>query len=819
MFTALRLLALLICLAGLSSFAAADVFTSIADIEQKRGIKTRSKFHPGTGVVRYIDAEEGRALFVKPDKDASVEVAARSFISSHRKMFGIAGEKELTTRRITTDQKGNSFTRLQQHHDGLPVIAAEMVIHTDADNNVKSVFSRTAPERVLDTTPRITLEKALAVALAATAKLHNLAISDLTASVPELSIYDPALIDNSAASRAMLVWKIQVTPVQLHPIRQLVLVDAGSGRIALTFNQAPHAKNRVVYDKNNNASSQILPGTSQELKRSEGNPATGLSDVDKAYDYAGDTYDFYLTVHGRDSIDGLGNRLVNTVRYCDADPSYPCPFQNSFWNGDQMVYGDGFTRSEDIVGHELTHGVTERTSGLFYYMQSGAINESLSDVWGEFIQQTYNPSTVADKWLIGEGLATGAGRSMKDPTAYGWTDSRGIFHPDPDKMTSSNYACGNDDQGGVHSNSGINNKAAFLMTDGGSFNGKSITGLGSTKVAKIYYYAQTNLLTSGSDYGDLYNALQLACTNLTGTSGITSTDCQQVKDAIDAVEMDLQPTSCAAPEAPICNSGSPVNLFFDDMERSNTNWIMSDATVWSKETGYARSGITSLYGADSDIASDTDVSMASAVSIPANAYLYFDHAYEFEYTSGLAFDGGVVEYSTNGGTTWNDARTLFTNNGYNKTLSSSAGNVLRGHQAFGGFSNGYISSRLNLATLYGSSVKFRFRIATDNYNGYMGWWIDNVRIYTCSTGTGATGAVSTGTVHGMPIIGTATPGNTSATVSFTAPASNGGSAITGYTITSSPGSITATGSSSPITVTGLTNGTSYTFTVKATNAT
>src|SRR6185369_8419760 len=92
-------------------------------------------------------------------------------------------------------------------------------------------------------------------------------------------------------------------------------------------------------------------------------------------------------------------------------------------------------------------------------------------------------------------------------------------------------------------------------------------------------------------------------------------------------------------------------------------------------------------------------------------------------------------------------------------------------------------------------------------------------IYTCSTGTGATGAVSTGTVPGMPIIGTATPGNTSATVSFTAPASNGGSAITGYTITSSPGSITTTGSSSPITVTGLTNGTSYTFTVKATNAT
>src|SRR6185369_3415690 len=249
MFIVLRLLALLICLAGSSSFAAADVSAFITDIEQQRGIKTRSQFHPGTGVVRYIDAEEGQALFVKPGKDASVEATARSFVSRHGKMFGIAGENELTIRRITTDQKGNSFARFQQHHDGLPVIAAEMVIHADADNNVKSVLNRTTPKRVPDTTPLITPEKAMTVALAVTAKSHKLAVSDLTASAPELSIYDPALLDGKVASRALLVWKIEVTPKQLHPIRQLVLVDAANGRIALTFNQAPHAKKRVVYDK------------------------------------------------------------------------------------------------------------------------------------------------------------------------------------------------------------------------------------------------------------------------------------------------------------------------------------------------------------------------------------------------------------------------------------------------------------------------------------------------------------------------------------------------------------------------------------------
>jgi bacillolysin len=802
-----RFWALLVCLTGVSSLAAAtEVNTAISDIEQIRGIKTRYQLHSGTGIVRFIDAEEGRPLFVKPDKGASAEVTARSFISRHGKVFGIAGENELTTRRITRDDRGNTFARLQQHQGGLPVIVGEIVIHTDGDNNVKSVFSRTTPKRVTETTPKIPPEKALTSAVAVTAKRYKLAISDLTASAPELSIYDPALLDSTAASRAVLVWKIEVTPKQLQPIRQLVLVDAVNGRIALTFNQSPHAKSRVVYDKNNVASSLVLPGTLAELKRSEGNAVTGISDVDNAYDYSGDTYDFYLTTHGRDSIDDDGMPLVSTVRYRDPAVADQ-PFQNAFWNGHQMVYGEGFSRAEDVVGHELTHGVTEKTSGLAYYMQSGAINESLSDVWGEFIQQTYHPPTAANKWLIGEDLPDGvASRSMKDP---GWTDASGKSHHDPDRMTSSNYACGYDDDGGVHSNSGINNKAAFLMTDGGSFNGKSVTGLGITKVAKIYYYAQTNLLTSGSDYGDLYNALQVACTNLIDNSGITTADCQQVKNATDAVEMNKQPTSCAAPEAPICNSSTPVDLFFDNLESSSDKWIMSDATVWSRETGYARSGINSLYGEDSDSASDTNISMKSAVAIPANAYLRFDHVFEFESDTSGNYDGGVVEYITDGGNTWSDAGTLFTHNGYNKTLISGSGNVLGGHQAFGDISNGYISSRLNLATLSGTNAKFRFRIATDNYVGYMGWRIDNVRIYTCPNDATAPGA---------PTIGTATPGNAYASVSFTAPASNGGSAITSYTVTSSPGSITATGSSSPITVTKLTNGTSYTFTVKATNA-
>src|SRR5258706_1122332 len=122
--------------------------------------------------------------------------------------------------------------------------------------------------------------------------------------------------------------------------------------------------------------------------------------------------------------------LISTVRYCDQN--FPCPFQNAFWNGTQMAYGAGFSAADDVVAHELTHGVTQFTSHLLSYYQSGAINESLSDIWGEFVDQTNGSGTdtAAVKWLLGEDIpgTPGGIRNMANPPAFG----------DPDKMTSPN---------------------------------------------------------------------------------------------------------------------------------------------------------------------------------------------------------------------------------------------------------------------------------------------------------------------------------------------------------------------------------------------
>ncbi|MBI5483059.1 MAG: M4 family metallopeptidase [Deltaproteobacteria bacterium] len=807
--------------------ATSDIQTHINNLEQSEGIKADFNIHPKSGAVRMLKSGDGKSVYKNVQTGATPESASRAFVSRHGKIFGIGSDKEYLTRKINRDKNGNSYVRFQQHQLGLPVIAGEFVVHSDRSHNVMNVLGKTSLKLPAASTPSFSSTAALEAALRATAKYHDAEAGTLTGSRPVLSVYNPSLLNSLAENTSTLVWQIEVKSRALAPIRQFVLVNAATGAIELSFNQIHRIKDRVVYDKSNirGEIDPNNPATRGVLQRSEGGIASNIPDVEHAYQYSGDTYDYYFTMFTRDGIDGSGMQIVNSVRYCSTDLSEPCPYQNAFWDGQQMVYGEGYPAAPDVVAHELTHGITDRTSGLFYYMQSGAINESFSDLWGEFVQQKYHPSPDADKWLIGENLRGIGGpfRSMKDPGSYG----------DPDRMSSALYACGSgtatSDNGGVHYNSGINNKAVYLMTDGGSFNGKTVTGLGADKVSRLYFYVQTNLLTSGSDYADLYNALQMGCSTLVGTDGITQSDCQQVINALDAVEMNQPAANCSAPEAPVCAANEiPVNLLFDDFENGLTNWVTTTdsataTTVWTIDSQYAKPGANntsnSLYGKDIDTKSDTYAALAAAIVLPANAYLHFDHAYEFEYSSdtGEVYDGGVVEYSLDDGSTWLDAGSLVTHNGYsNKTIYNDpviGDNVLAGKRAFSAISNGYISSRLNLASLSGKSARFRFRIATDSGNAAFtppeypfGWVIDNFRLYTCQS-----------TLPGAPIIGTAIAGNRQATVNFFAPLSDGGSTISGYTATSSPGGLTGTGTASPITVIGLTNGIAYTFTVTATN--
>src|SRR6202011_3456370 len=218
-------------------------------------------------------------------------------------------------------------------------------------------------------------------------------------------------------------------------------------------------KRRDVFDAQRKTR---LPG---KLVREEGSAPSNDVAVNEAYDGAGSTYDFYFDVHERNSIDGRGMRIDSTVHY---DSNY----DNAFWNGAQMVYGDGdqklfarFTASLDVIGHELTHGVTAHEANLNYQDQSGALNESFSDVFGSLVKQRVLGETASQAdWLIGAELLLPqvkgvALRSMKAPgTAY----DDPVLGKDPQPATMKDYVVTAGDDGGVHINSGIPNRAFYL---------------------------------------------------------------------------------------------------------------------------------------------------------------------------------------------------------------------------------------------------------------------------------------------------------------------------------------------------------------------
>jgi Zn-dependent metalloprotease len=688
-------------------------------------------YHELTGMASYMGSPaEGSPIreATAAQQAQSNEEIARSFLAGYGDRFGISDAyADLKLLRETTSEVGTSTVRFQQTYRGIPVIAGEMIVHMDSSRNILSANGEILPNIELDVTPVIDGTTAAQTALDVASKESGMAVEDLQASTPELWIYNPALLAGYKGA-TLLTWRVEVTPRErLAPVRQFVLIEAQRGGVALSFNQVDNAKKRLTYDANGN---NILPGT-LVCNESTVNCNGGTGDAYKAHLYAGQTYDFYLTNHGRDSINGAGMTLISTVDFDDVPGG--ATYENAFWNGAQMVYGAGFASADDVVAHELTHGVTERESNLFYFWQSGAINESFSDVWGEFMDLTNGSGSdgAAKRWQMGEDLPASIGviRNMADPTLFG----------DPDKMTSANYYTGTGDNGGVHFNSGVNNKAAYLMVDGDTFNGKTVTGLGITKTAKIYYYAQTNLLTSGSDYADLYYALQTACTALTGTAGITAANCLEVKDALDAVQMNLQPVAGYNPDVAACGAGLyAASRFYDNFEAGAGKWTSASATGtnhWSFDWPYtadlgifAHSGTHFMYADDwPDEQTDTTLRMKTSVTVPTNGKLIFHHAYALE----TGYDGGVLELSTNNGSSWFDAAPYIDGNTYDSALSSGFGNPLGGRSAFTGISHGYISTRLNLASLAGQNVMIRFRLGLDSSGYSLGWFVDDVQLYEC----------------------------------------------------------------------------------------
>lgn len=429
-----------------------------------------------------------------------------------------------------------SVLRSQQEIGGVPVFGGQHVEIRDRAGQVLTTHGRTT-KKTAGEFPA-TDAGATATAIADVAKRTGLRTSQLAADAPRPYWYDATLGGAKGESVAVPTYQVVVHGPRIED-KWTEVVKAGTQDVLTSWSEVREA-NRDVCDANrkvvSGSSASVRCGTAFQVTRKEGGAESSVADVNNVYTFFGQASDFYskyvnvdLTkLIGADYGDGTGTALRGTVRIC---VSGECPFANAFWDGEQMAFGEGVT-TDDITGHELTHGVTQHTSGLSGG-QADSINEGLSDVFGKFIGITSNdPNDTGDnRWLLGAGSSLGAIRNMKDP--------RSSLSPQPDMVNGPGWDTNNPDE---HINDGVINKTDYLITDGDTFNGQTVRGLGLEKSVQIWWGVE-NTLTQSATFKDVGDALNSSCSALAkaGTAGITTGDCTEVAHAVTATQLDQDP--------------------------------------------------------------------------------------------------------------------------------------------------------------------------------------------------------------------------------------------------------------------------------------
>jgi thermolysin len=458
---------------------------------------------------------------------------AQNYLNAHKSTFKIKNNHGFKVKHIEK-QKGNTIVRLQQTIDGIPVFGFEQVANIDENGIMTSLSGNVLEENNAKSGKKVNANKAVDIAL------NDLSVTPVFDAKP---IAELAYVVNEDG--ADLAYVIELSYMEPEAARWFYFVNAETGFVLNKFNKLDTAKpvkptTGITVDSSGIdvhgvlRTFKALKSTAYYLVDStRGNgiytydaafrtrtPGSLWSDSDNylnaSYDApavsahvnAAAVYDFYLNEFNRKSYDNNNAQLKSTVHYSRN-------YNNAFWNGSQMVYGDGdgdvfypLSGALDVVAHELTHAVTEYTCDLIYQNESGAINEALSDIMGTRVEFYYNdnPDYLIGEDISGPGLGSVALRSMADPTLMG----------DPDHY-SVRYT-GTQDNGGVHINSGIINKAAYLMAEGGTHYNVRVTGMGIDKTAEVFYRCMTNYLTSSSDFSTLRNTAIQAASDLYGSS-------------------------------------------------------------------------------------------------------------------------------------------------------------------------------------------------------------------------------------------------------------------------------------------------------------
>lgn len=517
----------------------------------------------------------------KPDKLARAEAVSKMRLQKRLAKKGIAAGDVKTLRVFEDkDRSDRAHTHVQQTHNGVPVFGGEAIVHLDTVNEVEAMPTTDNLVEGVDvnTTPNLAADDAIAAAKGKYKEKKG--CDDCFTDPPQASLW---ILRHEGVD--YLVYRVQLSRLDgtENTSEPVYFINAHSGELVWSYDnlqtQAATGSGSSLYSGTQSINTYRsgssyymedhtrLLGTFDNRNSAKINTSMGFitsygtmyrfTDADNVWNTttqragvdaqfgAAKVYDYFLNTFGRNGIDGAGGprtlTSINGTALITSIVHFGKSYNNAFWSStkNQMFYGDGngtsFTPlvTLDICGHEMQHGITSRTAGLVYSGESGALNESWSDVFGVMVERyARGGQETAATWWIGEDAYTPATsgdalRYMDTPHRagnYGYT-----ANDDPDHYTE-RYT-GTSDSGGVHINSGIANHVFYLVAKGGThahIPGPFVTGIGADKAANIWYKALTTYMTSSTNFSGARTATLNAATDLYGAG---STEYNAVADA------------------------------------------------------------------------------------------------------------------------------------------------------------------------------------------------------------------------------------------------------------------------------------------------
>lgn len=511
----------------------------LEELKQKTG-NADYQYSTDTGYLTSITGGLNQLPLTGTDA-TDAELIGQRVLQEYGSYFGVNEKSgDLILIENSNDELANTHLKYQQKHQGIDVVGGQLIIHLASDKQLQSINGFIVNDVQVNTTATISQEQAVTTAQAIFAANYP----DKTNSQVEVQ---GLLIVNSdlqymAAANSLLSWKILIQSEDQYA--ENLYIDAHTNQLIYRL-PLSISLFRKVWDCQNGT----LCKTGGGFGRQEGQPAIDKNDVDKAYDFTGEIHNFYQTnfgINGANRLGGLGDGssnfpLTHTDSFTYLASALDCP--NAWYDGKKLTFCTGLV-IRDVTAHEYQHAVTDYSvPGISdnYKFETGAINEGFSDIFAELYVLDQLGTT---DWKMGSEInlpeLQGPLRDLTNPETLN----------NPGRFYSEKFFCTTpppipqNDFGGVHINSTVIGHAGYLMVNGGNYNGCTISAVSKTKVKQVLFKALDSYFTSSVNFNGAYSNINAACTSLIGSNGITANDCNEIKEAMQSVELD-QPGKCS----------------------------------------------------------------------------------------------------------------------------------------------------------------------------------------------------------------------------------------------------------------------------------